>query len=302
MTHPSKPTSPVLFIIFNRPDTTFEVFNQIRKYKPSKLFIASDGPRAQKNGEKNIIESMRKKLLSLVDWDCKVKTLFRKENLGCKYAVSGAIDWFFDHVESGIILEDDCVPSLSFFRFSEEMLELYKDDERIMQVSGLNLEESSTVDNSYFFSDFFSAWGWATWRRAWKKYDVKMRQYKNIMDDYGLLKNIIRERNFKKTRKIYDLTFNGKIDTWDYQWIFCCDINSALCIVPHKNMIRNIGFQANATHTRTHNPRLNKLKVFNVAFPLKHEELIINRKEYKLSCEKVLKKTLFEKIISYLGV
>ncbi len=166
--------TPVLFLIFNRPDTTTRVFEAIREARPSRLYVAADGPRADKEGEAQRCLETRK-ITEAVDWPCEVRRLYREENLGCKLAVSSAITWFFTHEEEGIILEDDCLPDQSFFPFCAAMLERYRDDGRIMMVLGTSLlPPGGGPDADYLFTQYFLIWGWATWRRAWEKYDIEM--------------------------------------------------------------------------------------------------------------------------------
>ena len=173
--------TPILFLIFNRLDTTRRVFEEIRKQKPRQLFVASDGPRVNKDGEREIVEKTRKLVLDNIDWECEVKTLFRGENLGCKIAVSSAIDWFFENIEEGIILEDDCLPAQSFFGYCEELLEKFREDGRISVISGDNFQFGwRNTSDSYYFSKNCHIWGWATWRRAWERYDVEMKTYPNF--------------------------------------------------------------------------------------------------------------------------
>lgn len=161
--------SAILLLIFNRLDTTQLVFEAIQKVKPPRLYIASDGARIDKLSEDSLVGDVRNYVINNIDWDCEVKTLFREENLGCKLAVSGAISWFFQNEGHGIILEDDCLPDHSFFRFCEEMLLKYSDDERIGMISGDNFQfGGSQVEDSYYFSRYPHIWGWATWKRAWK--------------------------------------------------------------------------------------------------------------------------------------
>ncbi|MEM4330485.1 MAG: hypothetical protein QW273_00555 [Candidatus Pacearchaeota archaeon] len=274
-----KLTTPVLFLIFNRLETTKKVFAEIRKARPTKLYIAADGPRNEE--EKKKTDAVRKYVLENIDWPCKVKTLFRDNNLGCKYAVSGAISWFFENEEQGIILEDDCLPSQSFFRFCQELLERYKNDERVMQISGTNVEKISKIKEDYFFSNCFNAWGWATWRRAWKNYDVEIKEWKKIRFSKNFLE-IVKDYSFLdkiKSWRLYQLTYAGKIDTWDYQWILCCLINKGLCIIPKKNLITNIGFKK-GTHTTNYKEKDKSLKRFELNFPLSDNNRIIKRDEY----------------------
>jgi hypothetical protein len=178
--------TPVLFLIFNRPNTTEQVFEAIAKAKPRCLFVAADGPRTDKEGEAEKCQAVRD-IIKRVDWDCEVKTLFREQNLGCKEAVSSAITWFFEQVEEGIILEDDCLPSDSFFSFCAELLEKYRDDKRIMMISGDNFQDGiQRGDASYYFSSVPWIWGWATWRRAWRLYDREMQTFPSFVKAFGM--------------------------------------------------------------------------------------------------------------------
>jgi len=262
-------TTPILFLVFNRPDTTKQVFEEIRKAKPKELFIAADGPR---NAEEKKKTDEVKKIVSKIDWPCKVKTLFRDKNLGCKYAVSGAIDWFFENVECGVILEDDCLPSQSFFRFCQEMLIKYKEDEKIMHISGTNVEVISSLKESYFFSNTYNVWGWATWKRAWKKYDVEIKDWEGIRFSKKFFK-ITEGYNFItriKSWRLYQLTYSKKINTWDYQWDLCLKENLGLSIIPKKNSITNLGFD-DGTHTTNYCLSKKTLEKKEITFPLIHQ-------------------------------
>jgi hypothetical protein len=281
--------TPVLFLIFNRPDTTEKVFKEIRKARPKKLFIASDGPRGDKNGEREIVERTRRMVLNMIDWDCEVKKFFRNKNLGCKYAVSGAIDWFFRNVEEGIILEDDCLPSQSFFWYCQELLKKYRTDERVMCISGNCFFDKKRFNEfSYYFFSVPLVWGWATWKRAWGMYDVEMRGYKKFLEK-GTIRdafpNKMTEEYFKK---IFDKTYDKKINTWDYQWSFACLSNNGLVCVPCENLISNIGFSEEATHTK--NKPKNKDYIFyscDLKFPLIHPDFILKNKRLEIG---ILKK------------
>ncbi|MEM4605436.1 MAG: hypothetical protein QW103_00140 [Candidatus Pacearchaeota archaeon] len=296
-----KLTTPVLFLIFNRIETTKKVFAEIRKARPTKLYIAADGPRNEE--EKKKTDAVRKYVLENIDWPCKVKTLLRDKNLGCKYAVSSAITWFFENEERGIILEDDCLPSQSFFRFCQELLERYKDDERVMQISGTNIERISKIKEDYFFTPCFNAWGWATWRRAWKNYDVEMKEWKKIRFSKNFLE-IVKDYSFLdkiKSWRLYQLTYAKKIDTWDYQWIFCCLINNALCIIPKKNLITNIGFKK-GTHTTNYIEKEKSLKRFEMDFPLFDNNRIIKSEGYLRVYFTFFKVKKWKKIIKFLKI
>jgi hypothetical protein len=227
-------------MIFNRPKYTFKTLKSIKKASPKQLFISSDGARKSKQEEKRIIEQLRKDVLSKIDWDCEVKTNFRKKNGGCRIAIPDAITWFFKHVEQGIILEDDCVPNQSFYPFCEAMLEKYKDNEKISMITGTsNLFNDVKKDNNYYFSKFYSVWGWATWKRSWKNFDLKMKKW-NEHKKNNTLAHIF---NNKDVIKSYKLIFNkaSKIDTWAYPWAYSCLFKNTLSITPTKNLVSNIG-------------------------------------------------------------
>ncbi|AOC93297.1 hypothetical protein BB050_00141 [Flavobacterium anhuiense] len=244
-----KTKSPVLFLIFNRPDVTELVFEQIKKQQPQKLYIAADGPRNDRFNEKELCNETRS-IINKIDWDCEVKTLFRDENLGCKYAVSSAINWFFDNEEEGIILEDDCLPSDDFFVFCDTMLEKYRFDTRIRHIGGSNLQMGQKHGkDSYYFSNLTHVWGWASWRRAWNDYDVELSRYKDI-DAENSFKLIFSDPIVVDSWKsIFDKMLRSEIDTWDYQWTITNFFNNSLSIIPNVNLISNIGFGVNATHT-----------------------------------------------------
>ena len=240
--------TPILFMVFNRLDTTKKVFNEIRKARPKKLYIASDGPRINKEGENFEVEAVRDFLISNIYWECEVKTLFREINLGCKYACSGAVDWFFENEEMGIILEDDTLPNESFFSFCEIMLNKYKDDSRIGFINGTNFQNGIKRGNEdYYFSIFPHFWGWASWSNRWKNYDVEMSNFESP----DFIKDIFKNKKVYKSwcKSFYQVKVE-KFDTWDYQFAFTLWSQKQLCINPNVNLIKNIGFDSNATHTK----------------------------------------------------
>lgn len=241
--------TPILFTIFNRPDTTTLVFQQIRKAQPQKLYIAADGPRSEQ--EEELCKKTRE-ITNLIDWDCSVKKIYRDENLGCREAMIGAINWFFEHESEGIILEDDCLPSDSFFGFCSTMLEKYRNDERIGHIAGSNFQNGEERgDGSYYFSSLTYVWGWAGWRRVWKDYDPNMRTFP-FFQDSECIDNMPSHSPFKSIW-LNNLKDNYKgTNGWDYQYSYLNMINSRLSIIPNKNLISNIGCDNNATHY-THN-------------------------------------------------
>lgn len=277
---PSPLKTPVLFMAFNRLDTTKQVFEQIKIAKPPKLYIAADGARKNKEGEQEKVQTVREYLLKNVDWDCEVKTLFREENIGCKMAVSGAISWFFEHETQGIILEDDCKPCQSFFWFCEEMLEKYKDDKRIWLVSGDNFQNGiKRGDGDYYFSKLTHIWGWATWADRWQYYDVEIKSF-DAFKQQNLIESIfLLEAQQQFWLKSLEDVKNGKIDTWDYQWSYCVFSNNGLGILPNQNLIQNIGFGVDATHTFDLESKLANMATQDMKFPIKNPIFLIADKQ-----------------------
>jgi hypothetical protein len=270
--------TPVLLIIFNRPHTTQQVFDRIREVKPKRLYIAADGPRPQVPTDAERCAETRR-IVEQVDWDCEVKTLFQEHNLRCGVAPATAISWLYANEETGIILEDDCVPSKSFFWFCQEILEKYKDDTRVMHISGNNYLNGWRKDNdySYYFSNKVNAWGWATWRRAWQLFDFNLKAYPELKEK-GYLKGLFLNK-FEETYRLSKLEeafasiSNG--DIWDYQWEFTVYSNSGLCIVPEVNLVRNIGFGEDATHTFNTHDNKAQIKENEISFPLRHPRFVV---------------------------
>lgn len=276
--------TPVLFIIFNRPDTTEKVFEEIKKAKPLKLFVAADGTRTDKENEAEKCQQTRN-IIEKIDWDCEVKTLFRDNNLGCKNAVSSAITWFFENIEEGIILEDDCLPTQSFFRYCEEMLEKYRYNERIMHISGENPINREFGEASYYFTKTAHIWGWASWRRAWKLYDVEMKSYSEFIKNNKINEVFERDYHRKYWLKVFNRVTEGKINTWDYQWMYALYRNNGLSIIPNKNMISNIGFNTEATHTSEFDTRLANRSVFDIDKIIHPLEVVQNSEALNLIME-----------------
>jgi hypothetical protein len=271
--------TPILFLIFNRYDTTQKVFTEIRKQKPKYLFVAADGPRKNKAGEAEQCQQVRD-IIKQVDWDCELKTLFREENLGCKTAVSSAITWFFYQVEQGIILEDDCLPDASFFPFCEKLLDRYKNDTRIGHIGGnCFLPNEMDKNYSYNFSSISHIWGWATWRRVWQNFDLNFPYWEEARKDRNK-----RQSLFKNWReKIYFSTFisdtlKGVINTWDVQYLYMLRVQNQLSIYPATNLVTNIGLNsADATHTKGKNNK-HIIPASAIQMPLKHPPYILRNK------------------------
>jgi hypothetical protein len=245
-------TAPVLLIAFNRISTTKLVFEQIAKSKPSKFFVFFDGPRIGNPTDELKCAEVRKFIRENISWDCEYMFYESNENLGCGYGPVRAINWFFEHVSYGIILEDDCLPNSSFFNFCSEVLLKYLDNEKIMGVGGSNfLNHTKLGGNSYFFSKYTLSWGWATWKRAWNKFDhylTDLDQFKQTNKIAQIDKRFIFKRHWYK---IFDgIKINKEYDhIWDYQWLYSVWNNNGLIVLPAVNLVSNIGFGIDATHT-----------------------------------------------------
>jgi len=252
--------TPILFLIFNRPELTQKVFEEIKKQKPKYLFVAADGARPDVLEDIVKCKATRDIVLNGIDWDCEVKTLLRHENLGCGRAVSQAITWFFDNVEQGIILEDDCLPNNSFFVFCDKMLDYYQNDFNVMHISGSSYTKNKKCNN-YYFTKLPFIWGWATWKRAWLHYDFNIK-YILPEEKNKILKNVFNNNDivlyWENILKDFHLTHDSY--TWDYQWFLNVWSKDGLVIQPCINLVQNIGFDENATHTINSDHFLGKLK------------------------------------------
>lgn len=272
-------TLPVVFIVFNRPDTTRQVFEAIRAAKPPKLLVVADGPRGNKPDDAEKCAACRS-IIDEVDWDCEVHRNFSETNMGCRLRVSSGITWAFEHVDKAIILEDDCVPSLAFFRYCRELLDRYEFDERVMMISGQNhlFGQAETTDSYYFSRYPHAMWGWATWRRAWAQYDVNMTQWPEIRDRKLFDQYFAKRRERYYWESLFEFIYQSKDATiWDYQWFFTIWANSGLCATPARNLVRNIGFDSDATHTHTKYDRVYAaLRSEELEFPLRHPTAVLS--------------------------
>lgn len=266
--------TPVAFVVFNRPEPTRRVFEQIRAARPPKLLIIADGPRADRPGEAERCAQTRA-VAQQVDWPCEVETEFSQVNLGCRRRVASGIDWVFSRVPEAIILEDDCLPHPSFFRYCAELLGRYREDPRVGMVAGTRLHpRGAPGEASYFFSRYTSIWGWATWRRAWARYDHSAAQWPELHRSgafHGL--TLPCERVYWETA--FEGVHRGRIDTWDYQWNLTCLCESMVTVVPRTNLISNIGFGPEATHTKTVDRRYANQPTAAMPFPLVHPRLVL---------------------------
>ena len=267
--------TPVAFIIFKRPQETQKVFAEIRKVKPPKLLVVADGPRADRPGEDQECAQVRA-IIDRVDWDCEVLKNYADVNLGCRRRVSSGINWVFDTVEEAIIIEDDCLPHPTFFRFAEELLDRYRDDRRIMSISGQNVQFGrKRTDYSYYFSRYNHCWSWASWRRAWQQYDLDMKLWPEIRDGNFLADVLGDSHAVKVWTKTFELCYEGKIDTWDFQWAFASFIQNGMNILANVNLASNIGHGTGATHTGDASSPYNNMPAEALTFPLKHPPFAI---------------------------
>jgi hypothetical protein len=256
--------TPILFLVFNRPGVTSRVFEVIKKIKPKRLYIASDGARLGKSGEIEKVNLVRK-IVTTVDWPCKTRTLFSKYNLGCKIAVSYGIKWFFENEEEGIILEDDCLPHLDFFLFCEKLLEKYRNDERILTITGDNFQNGTKHGSkSYYFSKYFHCWGWATWRRTWDCYDGEIKFWQKWKQSADWINKFPEKIERKYWSNLFDQIYLNKIDTWDFPFLACLWKKGGLNLIPNVNLVSNIGFGEDATHTISSTNKNNNLPATSI--------------------------------------
>lgn len=284
--------TPVAFIIFNRADVTERVFAEIARAKPPKLFVIADGPRSGKPDDAEKCAAARA-VIDRVDWNCEVHRNFSDVNIGCGRRPATGISWVFEHTDRAIILEDDCLPDPTFFRFCDELLEKYRDDARVMHISGNNFQFG--VDrgpSSYYFSRHnICAGAWATWRRAWEHFDMSMKLWPELRETPWLLYTLGNARAAEYWRKIFDEGYAhaGDTDYWDYQWTFSFWAQSGLAAVPGVELLSNIGFREDATHTKWTDCKWGNIPTKPINFPLKHPPGMVPHAEADLFyLEKVL--------------
>jgi hypothetical protein len=277
-------TTPVALIIFNRPETTARVFAEIARARPAKLLVIADGPRVDHPEDVEKCAATRA-IIERVDWPCEVLTNFSEANLGCKMRPVSGLNWVFENVEEAIILEDDCLPHPTFFRFCEELLERYRDDERVMMVGGINLlGEWQTGTQSYFFSALGGTWGWATWRRAWRYFDPEIKTWPEALESQVVEDLFPNARYSSYWKEIFQKVYDGTIESaWDYQWLLACWLQKGWRIVPQANLVKNIGFGAGATHHQSADHPFASMSAREISFPLNHPSVI--ERDWKLDEE-----------------
>jgi hypothetical protein len=267
--------TPVALIIFNRPDHTKRVFEVIRQAKPSMLLVIADGPRSDRPDEEQKCLEARA-IIDTVDWDCQVLKNYSEINLGCGKRPATGLDWVFEIVEEAIVLEDDCLPHPTFFRYCEELLDYYQEDQRVMAICGSNVQFGrQRTDYSYYFSRYSICWGWASWRRAWKYFDFDMKTWPEVRDKKMLAEILDNDYAVKIWHQTLEMTYDKLLNCWDFQWIFANFMQSGLAVMPNVNLISNIGHTSEATHTHEEKSPYSQMVVEAMNFPLKHPPFVV---------------------------
>lgn len=284
--------TPITFFFFNKPETTKTVFAEIKKVKPRKIYLVSDGPRLHVAGEKECVDSLRQWIDNQIDWDTDVIRFFSKTNMGCRDRIVSGLNQVFEKEEYSIILEDDCLPNHSFFSFCDDMLKYYKYSTQVMMISGSNFASpSNKISDDYTFSSNVWIWGWATWRRAWQQYDVNIRTWPKLRDEHILEKCYVDKKRYRDYEKKFNLVYDGRYDIWDYQWVYAIWVNAGIAIIPKHNLVKNIGFSMQeATHTQGKIPKFieeayKNTKEFTRA--IEHVNYIVVNREYDRRFDKM---------------
>lgn len=270
--------TPVVLIIFNRPEETQKVFNAIRVARPETLLVIADGPRTDKNHSNEIeLCNKTKAILEQVDWPCKVLKNYSERNIGCRARLSTGLKWVFEQVDRAIVFEADCLPDQSFFQFCEELLEKYKDDDEIMHISGNFFQHRNkkfSSKDSYYYSILPHIWGWATWRRAWKHYDSDIKSWPKVKASGELKSKLTDPAVYEYWETVWDGYYNHTVPSWDGQWTYACLMNNGISITPTSNLVTNIGFGPNAMQTKDVNSIFANIPLVPMKFPLTHPEKI----------------------------
>jgi len=277
---------PVLFCTFNRLECTKKIFERIREAKPTRLYLLSDGPRENVSGEEEKVVAIRKYLEEHIDWECQVFKNYAEKNMGCGRRMASGISWAFEEEEELIIVEDDCLPDLSFFRYCEELLKLYKEDERIMLIGGSNSVGELDGEDSFIFTPYLENWGWATWKRTWEQYDYDIKDWRKRIVPSSM-QAVMDDNAIKHYSWLFDLVYTHELDTWDYQLQYLIFQKGALTVVPRKCLVKNIGFGPDATHTKTVPVKLYS-EDHEISFPLRIPARIENNKAYNERALEVL--------------
>jgi hypothetical protein len=296
--------APVALFVFNRPNLTTQVFERIRAAGPRRLLIVADGPRATRPEDVQLCEATRR-IVTSPDWGCDLLTHFADVNLGCRHRMSSGLDWVFEQCSEAIILEDDCLPHSSFFHFCSEMLSHYREDSRIMHVSGDNFQGGRRRgDGSYFFSRYSLSWGWASWRRAWRYFDLTIPSWPLARKERWLESILENPLELKYWTNIFDRVHRGEMDAWDYQWQFTCWSQSGLSIQPNDNLVSNIGVGPDSTHFKQGPNNMIGIPVRELGKVVHPSAMVANREADRYSFQEHIAKSkrLRSRIARFLAV
>jgi len=260
---------PVIYLIFNRPEATRRSHQILREIRPEKLLVVADGPRAHVADDRERC-LLTRQIATDIDWPCELQTCFSDVNLGLKQRVASGLSWAFEQVEEAIVVEDDCLPDPSFFRFAAEMLEKYRQDERIMCISANNFQQGRRrAPYSYYFSLFPHCWGWATWRRSWRHFDLGMSRWPELRDG-GWLRDMIQDKaGLSYWHQTFEGCHRGMVNSWATAWTFSCWAQNGLTLLPEVNLVRNIGFGKDGTNTTSSDNHLSAITSSSLQFPLR---------------------------------
>jgi hypothetical protein len=290
--------SPVALFVFKRAETTRRVFDVVSRVRPARLLLIADGPRLDREGESEECQQVRN-MVTRVDWPCEISTNFSDVNLGCRERIISGLNWVFSLVEEAIILEDDCLPDLSFFPFCHEMLERYRGDSRVAAISGTNLVEKYVKSkSSYFFSQLGGNWGWATWRTEWERFDGNIEDWPQLRSEGMLSEVFVRPKAIDFWTDHFDMVYQGRgPSAWDIQWLYTHLKNNALTVVPSVNLVTNIGFGEGATHTLDNNPRFAP-PTKAIDFPLIHPSSFAPLRSLDDRFQDILSRSWFRRAVS----
>ena len=278
--------SAVLFLTYRRFNTAEKVFESIRQAKPPRLYFASNASNPKNIGEGQKVAKVRA-LIDRIDWPCELYTLFRDKHLSVKHSIPSSIDWFFENEEMGIILEDDCLPSQSFYSFCDEVLEKYKRDDSIGFITAMNYLEKIEKSESYFFSRYPAIWGWATWKRVWVNYDVNMNNLDALLNSDEFIKSFDQTNEYKHWAKWFKKVAAGKVNTWDAQITYLSFIYNYLTITPTVNLLSNIGFGSDSNFTKNPNSPISKMKKLEIDTNLIHPDKYFVNNDYDNGRKKI---------------
>lgn len=268
-------STPIVLIIFNRPELTKKVVDTILKAEPTQLYVIADGPRGNSPVEETLCNQARA-VVESTNWNCQLFRNYSDQNLGCQRRIYTGLNWVFDHVESAIILEDDCLSHHSFFQFCDELLDRYKDDRRITAISGNNFQfERNRTEDSYYFSRYPHCWGWATWRRAWLHCDITMEAWPEVKKNNHLRSVFSNSNHIQYWSSKFQDTYENKIDSWSFPWTLSCWLQNGLTVLPKQNLVKNIGFGEGGTHHRSSRTPFANMPTLPMKFPLQHPDFVI---------------------------